>query len=232
MNDTNLQSFPRPLAGLAAPGLVGAAGAGILGNMVAATLHTRARPGDLTLLSMDLLETVLPGEQLDVTGYRLEDTSLTAAAVITAILFLPLVLLYFRFALRPAWEEKAALAAKIAAGGTLAFIASLLVAAGDFQEQDAWLMSVIPHILAAVTCAASAAMSLLLLRQPTIRAVTPSWLLFLSAAVAGLVALAYLGVAVTSQDSDRENIFFTLPLMIGLYAIVSLSALVYRDERV
>lgn len=229
MSDRSPQLLPKPLAGLAVFGLAGAAGAGILGNIVAATLHTRARPGELARLSMDLLETVLPGEQLDVTGYRLEDTSLVAAAIITAILFLPLVLLYFRFALRPVWEAKAVLGAKIAAGGTMAFMASLLVAASNFQEQDTWLMSVIPHTLAAVICAASAAMSLLLLRQPTVRAVTPSWPFFLLAAVAGFVALAYLGVAVTSLDSGRENIFFTLPLMIGLYVTVSLSALVYRD---
>jgi hypothetical protein len=104
------------------------------------------------------------------------------------------------------------------------------VAAGAFQEQDVWLMSVIPHVLATVTCAASAAMRLFFLRRQTVPAVTPSWPFFLSAAIAIWVALAYLGVAVVSLESDYENIFFNLPLMIGVYAAVSLSALVYWDE--
>lgn len=225
-----MDHMTKPLARLAVAGLAGAAGAGILGNMVAATLNTRARPGDMARLTMDFMETVLPGEQLDVTGYRLDDTWLPVTAMITALLFLPLVLLYFRFSLRPAWQASAVSAAKIATGSALTFIASLLVAAGASQEQDTWLVSVIPHALAAVTCAASAAMCLFLLRRQTVPAVIPSWPFFLSAAVAGLSALAYLGVAVVSLDSDSDNIFFNLPLMIGVYIAVSLSALVYRDE--
>lgn len=230
MSDTRQEAFSKPLASMAVAGLVGATGAGILGNILAGTLNTRARPGDLTRLSMDLLETVLPGGQLDITGYRLDDTYLSVTAVITALLFLPLVLLYIRFSLRPAWEAKTVLAAKLAAGSALAFIASLLVAAGTSQDSDTWLMNVIAHTLAAVTCAAAAAMCLFLLRRQTVPAVTPSWPFFLSAVVAGLSALAYLGVAIVSLDSDYENIFLNLPLIIGVYIAVSLAALVYREN--
>lgn len=231
MNNNRLRLHTRPLSKLAAAGLACAAGAGALTSAVAGSLHTRARPGDFARLVMELLEAMLPGEQLDITGYRLDEPYLLIAAVLTALLLLPLPLLLFRFSLRPGWEGKTALAGRYAAGCCLAFAASLVVAAFFYQAEEAWLLATIPYTLGAVACAAVAAMYLLLLsrRQPVL-AMTPLWSFYLAAAAAALLIPVFLATAVASLASDREMIFFGLPLFLGLYAAVSLSAFAYREE--
>ena len=106
------------------------------------------------------------------------------------------------------------------------------MAAVSYEDADAWLLGVIPCTLAAMLCAASAAMYVFMLRRrQTVLAVTPFWPFVLAAALSALFSLFFLGAGIAAMDSDRENIFFGLPFLVCLYAAVALSALVYRENQ-
>ncbi|MEA4925472.1 MAG: hypothetical protein VB084_09200 [Syntrophomonadaceae bacterium] len=225
MNNAQLQQKCKPLFGLAMLGVVCAVFSGLLSAAIAGIVHTRGNPGDIALEVIYCLEDILWA----VAGEQLYGGYLSAVIIIAALLLLPLCCLYFRFSNQLTGSPKAAFCGRIAAVSGLALIVSLIVAGVFHEDNESWLIiTTVPALLAAITCAASTAMYILiLLERAAALESSPIWPFLLAAVVSALCALSFLSMAILYIDDSYINIFFALPNLFYLYIAVLVSALSY-----
>lgn len=225
--DSAVIVIKRPLLyKLGVGGLVCALSGGLLTHTVAACMNSRARPGDIALLVIDLLEDLV---QFYV--YDLEHVALLA--ICTVALYLPLIWLYAALANAVKDVDNLNRIGKATALSVACYLFSLVAAANSYTaEADEFFLSLLPNTLAVLACVCSSLFYMGLFKQQRAAGLPGVKQLILGMGIvcSGLCGMLFLVAVAEADRYAYMNSYFMLPLLSVLYIAVALSALVYPTD--